>query len=89
MVGRLLVRQRQLVVKVVTGQFREAAEPTWSHSSAPFGPWPGPPTPTQPATWPLRTLKPPSGVTVAAIPNAGDGCGKTGVAVAAGAAGER
>ena len=50
----------------------KVASPTCSHSSAPCGPRPGPPTPTQPATW----LEPPvtAGVSsmliVAAIPDA-------------------
>ena len=32
------------------------AMPTWIQASSPFAPWPGPPTPTQPATWPASTL---------------------------------
>ena len=30
--------------------------PAWIHASSPFAPWPGPPTPTQPATCPASTL---------------------------------
>jgi hypothetical protein len=47
-------------------------KPTWSHSLDRFGPWRGPPTPTQPATWPDRIPKLESGVTVAPIPKAGE-----------------
>ena len=43
-------------------------KPTWSHSFVPSGPWPGPPTPTQPATWPLRMSNASRGVISAEIP---------------------
>ena len=32
------------------------AMPAWIHASPPFAPWPGPPTPTQPATCPASTV---------------------------------
>ena len=44
------------------------AMPTWSHASSPFTPWPGPPTPTQPATCPAATFGARVGVIVARTP---------------------
>src|SRR4051812_38585711 len=42
--------------------------PACSHSSVPFGPRRGPPTPTQAAMWPPLSLGVPSGVIVALTP---------------------
>ena len=42
--------------------------PTWIHSEEPPGPCPGPPTPTQPATWPLSTIGVASALIVAETP---------------------
>src|SRR5262249_33214423 len=89
MVGRLPSRQRQLVVEVVTRQFREAAR-------ANLEPLVGA---VWPLAWPAHT-DPASHVAVEDVEAAERrhsgrdserrrGCGKTGVAVAAGAAGER
>jgi hypothetical protein len=42
--------------------------PIWIHSDEPPGPWPGPPTPTQPATCPLSTTGVASALIVAETP---------------------
>jgi ABC-type sugar transport system permease subunit len=44
------------------------AIPTWIHASSPFAPWPGPPTPTHPETWPAWTSSARVGVTIARTP---------------------
>src|SRR5437588_106988 len=44
------------------------ARPTWTHSSLLFGPMPGPPSPTQAATWPFVTVGVERRLTVAATP---------------------
>ena len=59
--------------------------PTWIHSSVPRGPSRGPPTPTQPATWPASTSKPGSAVRVAPTPKAGRPAARPASAVVAAA----
>jgi hypothetical protein len=45
-----------------------ALRPIWIHSLEPCGPNPSPPTPTQPATWPLTTSGEAMGEMTAEIP---------------------
>ena len=52
----------------IVGVFGIDATPICSHSVWPFAPWPGPPTPIQPATCPATTFEAAVGVIVARMP---------------------